>query len=236
MLDISYTHPSWHDSLRIALSTLDQVYLATLEQQQDYLPSKKQLFSAFRLAKPKVNYILFGESPYPRQESANGYAFWDGAVSLIFSAHGLDKKVNRATSLRNIIKMLLVAKGLLSQDTSQPAISHIDKKDLITRLDQLFVNMQEQGILLLNASLVLSNMNKVKEAKLWQPFLESILHSIQKQKPTLILFGKIAEKILTLQNTQTLPRFVCEHPYNLSFIHNQAVLDFFKPFDLLACK
>ena len=45
---------------------------------------------------------------------ANGYAFWDAAVNELWSDNGLSKAVNRATSLRNFIKMLLVTEGALS--------------------------------------------------------------------------------------------------------------------------
>ena len=63
--------------------------------------------------RPQVNYVLFGES-LPRRASANGYAFWDAAVKIMVS-FGNSKTVNRATSLLNILKMLLIAEGCLKK-------------------------------------------------------------------------------------------------------------------------
>lgn len=234
MLSIENTHPSWHATLKKALAAMDQNYLQQLADNDQWLPGQAQIFSAFSLEKNNVTFILFGETPYPRLESANGYAFWDANVHDIFSATGFSKPVNRATSLRNILKMLLRAKGHLQLDTSQAAIAATDKSGLISSLDELFINMQKCGILLLNASLVLSDMNKNKEAKHWLPFIEIILQDLSAQKPTLILFGKIAEKILQLKSAASFNYFSCEHPYNISFIRNPKVINFFTPLHLLA--
>src|SRR5690349_3968920 len=106
-------HPSWQSCLHSALQSMDKAYLDALASTPDWLPGPDKIFNAFSLPVSKVNYLLFGESPYPRAASANGYAFWDAAVSDLWSPQGLSKKVNRATSLRNFLKMLLVAEGLL---------------------------------------------------------------------------------------------------------------------------
>jgi len=50
---------------------------------------------------------------------------------------------------------------------------------------------------------------------------------------TLILFGRVAETINSLPGAQEFKRFYAEHPYNLSFITNPQVLDFFRPLNLL---
>ena len=80
------------------------------------MPGIDQLFSAFRRDRHNLRYILIGESPYPRAESANGIAFYDAAVNALWSETGLSKPVNRATSMRNIIKTALLAEGLIETD------------------------------------------------------------------------------------------------------------------------
>ncbi|MCD8542804.1 MAG: hypothetical protein LRY69_05290 [Gammaproteobacteria bacterium] len=92
-----------------ALGRMDEQYLEFLLSDTRWLPGMDKVFNAFMLPFEQVNYILLGESPYPRAASANGYAFWDQSVGEIWSTNGLSKSVNRATSLRNFIKMLLVA-------------------------------------------------------------------------------------------------------------------------------
>ena len=104
----------------------------------------------------QTHYVLFGESPYPRAKSANGYAFWDAAVTDLWSESGLSKAVNRATSLRNIIKMLLVAEGKLTLvHTGQADIAKLDKTGLIATNAELFQQFLTHGFLLLNATPVL---------------------------------------------------------------------------------
>lgn len=238
MFDISYTDPSWQPILQLALSKMDQVYLAEIERENAFLPDAGQLFNAFRLPVGSVNYVLFGESPYPRKESANGYSFWDQMVTSIWSSKGLSTDVNRATSLRNIFKLLLVSGKYLDQsDTSQESISKLDKESLVSTLDELFNNMINKGFLLLNATLILRDGKKNHDAKQWLPFIETVLSELYKIRPSaqLVLFGKIAEKIQKLPASEQFEQLVCEHPYNISFIKNADVQAFFRPLELLSC-
>jgi uracil-DNA glycosylase len=235
-LNLNNIHPSWQPLIKEALAQVNPEYLCELTAHTDWLPGNHMIFNAFSLPLSETNYILFGESPYPRAQSANGYAFWDNAVTDLWSPQGLSKTVNRATSLRNFIKMLLLTHGRLTiDDLSQPAISALPKTDLVCTAADLFGNMQKKGILLLNASLVLSN-NPVKyDAKAWQPFMRTLLTKIHHEKPNikLILLGKIAEIIPALYPPLSDNSFIAEHPYNLSFITNPDVQIFFQPFNLI---
>ncbi|NLC28154.1 MAG: uracil-DNA glycosylase, partial [Campylobacteraceae bacterium] len=98
-------HSSWEARIDAAINALSPEYRSFLEKSNNYFPTKWLApFSSLPLKKTKA--ILFGQDPYPRYESATGYAFIDGAVEEIFSSSGFSKKVNRATSLRNFFKML----------------------------------------------------------------------------------------------------------------------------------
>lgn len=212
---------------------MDQDYLSKLTQDSAWLPGQENLLAAFRLPLNHLRYLLIGESPYPRPESANGYAFWDQAVHLLWSEKGLSKAVNRATSLRNLLKALLAARGDLGEDCSQTAIARLDKRGLIQTVDELFGNLLKQGFLLLNASLVYSPGKVPFHARQWRPFMASLLQSLERLKPEseLILLGKIADQI---PKTRLRVALQVEHPYNISFITNPQVINFFKPLDLLA--
>lgn len=226
----------WHPLLLKALEKMDQNYLKQLEQTEDWLPGAKNIFNAFQLPLTKTRCILFGESPYPRKASANGYAFWDGAVHEIWSTQGLSKQVNRATSLRNIIKMLLIARGDLSVGkTSQADIANVGKTHLVNTLDELFKNLLAHGLLLLNTSLVLSHLPVKKEAFYWHIFMETLLTELCQLRPDiqLILWGNIAKAIHAIPASSCFKQFHAEHPYNISFISNSNVINFFKPLNLL---
>ncbi len=239
VFNIDSIDPSWQPCIIKALSQMDQNYLLHLSQNKQWLPGADKIFNAFSLPVLQINYVLLGESPYPRAQSANGYAFWDEAVTNLWSEKGLSKTVNRATSLRNIIKMLLVTEGFLkSNQTSQPAIADISKDNLVKTNQAFFNNLLQHGFLLLNASLVLQSTKVKEDAKTWQPFLKIILDFLFEKRPevTMILFGKIAYQIDALINHTHIRRLYAEHPYNLSFINNPTVIQFFQPLHLLTKK
>ncbi len=230
---LEQAHPQWRNILETALQTVDSDYLQQLPHAEHYLPKYKSLFAAFSLPLENMRYILLGESPYPRVKSANGFAFWDAAVASLWRSTGLSKEVNRATSLRNLIKMLLYARGDLSDDFSQEAIACLNKSAYIQTGSQLFNAFIQHGFLLLNATLVYSEGNIPWHARQWRPFMHSLLNQLAEFNPglQLILFGRIAALV---PEARLFPSLVAEHPYNISFITNPAVVAFFKPLDLLA--
>ena len=226
---------SWQASFSAAynmLSTDFKQYLAN----NNYLPEHNRLFAALQIPRQRVKFILVGESPYPRAQSANGMAFWDADVGNLWAASGLSKAVNRATSLRNIIKMLLNAAGLINKPYTQDAIALLCKKNLIQTIDELFANMLARGFLLINASMTWSsNQTKAWHAKHWQPFINSLLLDIVANNPEvkIILLGKIAAHLNFLPSQNCL---IAEHPYVLSFIENPEIINFFAPLNLLRAK
>lgn len=235
MFNLKSAHPSWQPILLEALAQMNQEYLRNLQANNHWLPGTSKIFNAFSLPLLQVNYILFGESPYPRSESANGYAFWDANVKDLWSEKGLSKAVNRATSLRNWIKLLLVAENKLQIDNmTQESIAHIDKSNLIKTAEDFFHQLLNHGFLLLNTSLVLHpDRLPAKDAKEWLPFIKSMLAQLAEKKIKLILWGNIAKKIKQLPESTVFETIEAEHPYNLSFIQNKTMQDFFRPFRLL---
>ncbi|WP_300360874.1 uracil-DNA glycosylase [Hydrogenimonas sp.] len=227
-------HPTWREDILAAFETLDPEYRDFLER-GNCLPQKPRIFNAFKtLPKPQVRYILFGQDPYPRAESATGHAFIDGAVETIFSPTGLSKAVNRATSLRNFVKMALLAEGALRpDDLSQEAIAAIDKNGLIDSIDELRRNFERNGVLLLNAALVFEDKkSSARHARAWQPFIRTLLSRLD-EGTELILFGGIAKTIRKIPEAARFRQHLLEHPYNHTFIHNTDAHALFGPMRLL---
>ncbi len=228
---------SWQDIINKALNKLDDSYLDFLQNDKDYFPNKTNLLNAFKtLSLENTKYILFGQDPYPRNESAIGYAFIDGAVSSIWDEkNGLSKEVNKATSLRNFIKMLLVGEGKLEvNDTSKEAIAKLDRSVYIQSMNQFKENFEKNGVLLLNTALVFtSKEDSKKHVKLWKPFVISLLGQIKEENIKLILFGSLAKDIDKLDVSEDFKKFYCEHPYNVSFILNKNVQNLFGQMKLL---
>lgn len=233
---VQSAHPSWHECLNRGLSNMDADYLKELSRSDHWLPGPTKIFNAFSLPINKVNYVLFGESPYPRSESANGFAFWDAAVTNLWSETGMSKKVNRATSLRNILKMLLIAEDVLDKKNIQQSdIAKVNKEQFVQTSHELFTNFIKHGFLLLNATPILHARFPQKDARAWQPFTKELLDCLLEKRPQtkLILFGRIANSINNLVDMKAITKLIAEHPYNHSFITNPIVLNFFRPLHLL---
>ena len=96
--------------------------------------------------------------------------------------------------------------------------------------------MLDQGFLLLNTSLVLSDLSKLKEARYWYPFVETLLTLIAEKQTgvQLILWGNIAKKINAFPISKQYQKIASEHPYNVSFISNPTMLEFFSNLKLLS--
>lgn len=243
---LSLADPSWRPILEAGLAAVARAnpgYLPALAA-DDYLPTGNRLFAAFAQPCDRVRYVLVGEGPYPRAASATGVCFMDGAVGELWSEAGLSKPVNRATSLRNFMKMLLVADGRLQPDaTGGAALAPIARAALdgegdgtIRTLAQLQDNLGAHGFLLLNAALVFrKHVAPAIDARAWLPFLQTVLAALARQPapPTLVLWGKIAEQLKKLPETAAFPQALAEHPYNLSFIGHGGMQALFGPMHLL---
>jgi uracil-DNA glycosylase len=196
-----------------------------------------------------------GESPFPRRDSALGIAFLDGAISELWnSVGGLHKNVNRATSLRNLIKAILVAEGTLDCDhTNKEALEGVYNRERHVRtLQQLFENIYCHGILAANFTPVLRSAHMSRKSQLrnrtwrhrpieatyWLPFWQSIFATLANRRnpPAIIACGRPAGIAADLAHKMGLSVTKTEHPYNLSFITNPDILKLLRPLDLLRAR
>lgn len=242
---LTLADPSWRPILERGLQAVvaaDPDYLPTLAR-DSFLPTDSRMFAAFAQSFEAVRYVLIGEGPYPRASSATGVCFMDGAVDGLWSPGGLSRQVNRATSLRNFIKMLLVAQGVLNADQASglamvevAAGARAAGSPFIQTLPELEANLTRRGLLLLNASLVFrEHVAPLKDAKAWRPFLVVVIEALAAKPvaPTLVLWGKIAAQLQAIEAAGRMPSVVAEHPYNLSFIRNKSMQALFGPMQLL---
>jgi len=227
---------SWTKTLNRAYNSLSEEYREFLETNQEYFPSSSNYFNAFKtLPKNRVKYILFGQDPYPREQSAGGYAFIDESVEKLFATTGLSKEVNKATSLRNFMKMALVARGSLTlSNTNQEAIAKVDKEPLIDSIKELRLNFEKNGVLLLNTALIFTTKDSSKKhIKEWRPFMKTLLEELESEAPKLILFGTHAKELKKRLNLDKFETIEIQHPYNQSFIDNKIALKLFGEMKLL---
>ncbi len=227
---------SWQEIIEYAYGGLSPEYREFLEKDEGYFPTFSNFLNVFHtLSLDKTKYILFGQDPYPRQKSANGYAFIDANVKSIFSLKGFSKEVNKATSLRNFFKMLLLCDGYLKENNlTQEAISKIDKSEFINSIDELRLNFERNGILLLNTALVFTCKEDTKlHVKEFRVFMQRLLSRLTEYNIELILFGSMAKDVKkSLPSALEFKTIETLHPYNIGFIADKKVQEFFKPFSL----
>ena len=247
---LDLAHVSWQPVLRAGLAAVAKAspdYLPDLAADA-FLPTEGRIFAAFSQPLDAVRFVLVGEGPYPRAESATGYCFMDGAVHALWSEKGLSRQVNRATSLRNFMKMLLVTDARLKKgETSGPAMEPIAAQanapgsPWIQTREELQDKLLQQGFLLLNAALVFRpHVQPLKEARAWQPLMRSVLVALaeharerKRELPAMVLWGKAAELLSGLPENTLFPKVISEHPYNLTFIDNAGMQQLFRPMHLL---
>jgi uracil-DNA glycosylase len=113
----------------------EMLFLEKVLSDKTLIPRREDVFNGFNLPSQDVKYIIFGESPYPRIESATGHAFIDGKVKEIWGEEGLSKEVNKATSLRNLFKTALVADNIISPEkTTKAYIKNIDTTGFVNTM------------------------------------------------------------------------------------------------------
>lgn len=233
---------SWHNIIIDSLfKNIDEEYIASLLA-SDFFPSFRKIFSPFKTPFKSVKFILFGESPYPRELSATGFSFIDGEVGDIWSDTGLSKKVNRATSLRNIIKTAMVAEGLVDKNFSKSDIVSLDKTNLSKTMEDIKNSFISSGFLLLNASPILRNDRSKSVIKKdffqWRGFYRDIIKEIDlrtcEHTTSIVLWGGIAKDIEDIYQPQKIQFIKTEHPYNISFISNPTSISLFSEISILS--
>jgi uracil-DNA glycosylase len=102
---------------------------------------------------------------------------------------------------------LVASNDLKKEDTSQEAITGVDKTQKINSIEALRINFEKNGVLLLNTALIFTDKkSSSKHIKSWQPFMQKLLQALELEQPKLILFGTYAKELkkkLPLANFQT---------------------------------
>lgn len=230
------------NKLMSELSIDDKKTLETILLDPTLIPTKENVFNGFKnIQVNNLKYIIFGESPYPRNESACGYAFIDNSVDTIWENGNLSKQVNKATSLRNLMKTSLVAEGLLNKNhTSKKDIESIIwdgcSVDVVNDIHKLRTNLENNGVALLNICLSFRKGKVLKDdVKFWLSFMDRFLYYLHKENPDvkLVLWGGIAKQIKKMESYYLFSSIESEHPYNVSFIKNKEMQNFLKEIKFL---
>ncbi|MXW50084.1 MAG: hypothetical protein F4Z84_07495 [Gammaproteobacteria bacterium] len=215
-------HPSWRNLLCEQLQNLDEAFAEELEADPHWFPGADRCLAAFSVSRFDVRVVWLGESPYPRQESATGLSFQDGAVDEMFRSDGrLAVRINRATSLRNVLKACFVATDRLAVgQTSSDHVRLMDHNGLVTRLGEIFDRGQQSGWLWLNAGLSLRpELPRTAQIRNWEPLVNAVLQDVSARGARVALMGKFAERFEPVCHNP----LVSVHPRREEFMVNQDV-------------
>ena len=217
----------WRDDVAEWLDAVDERFLETLEA-DDWWPGVDSCLVAFAGdVCPQV--VWLGESPYEGEERATGLSFLDGKVGVLFCGDALDAAVNRATSLRNMLKAWFRADGRLQErQTNREHVQAMRKDGLTQQITEVFEHGIEDGWLWLNAGLSVGG-TLVKSAHLcgWWPFVSRAIASASEANARVVLLGDwaktyrsdVADEGLLVETT---------HPRNEPFVEDASMRDFLR--------
>ena len=215
-------HVSWRNFLREQLQNLDEAFVEELEADPAWFPGADRCLAAFSVPRCDVCVVWLGESPFPRRESATGLSFQDGAVNELFREDGrLSVQINRATSLRNMLKAWFVATDRLAVGrTSSDHVKCMDRRRLVASLDEVFYRGQQSGWLWLNAGLSLRPVRpKRAQIQMWEQLVRAVLSDVSARGARVVLMGRYAERFAAVSGDP----LVSVHPCREAFIANQDV-------------
>uniref|UniRef100_A0A7S4DQ46 NAD(P)(+)--arginine ADP-ribosyltransferase n=1 Tax=Lotharella globosa TaxID=91324 RepID=A0A7S4DQ46_9EUKA len=152
------------------------------DRKDTVVPIRELTFQALKPNAPeKWNVIIFGQSPYPRVESATGVAMFDNTFHS-----WKDKRFGIVVSMRCIMKAALMWKyDGVHKSTKVNDMRKLLRKEKVLSPPEYFKALLAQGCLLLNASLTASSDKSVHpgtHARFWQPVIRTIVAEILKAK------------------------------------------------------
>jgi uracil DNA glycosylase len=138
----------------------------------------------FQALKPhpahKWKVVVFGQEPYPRQESATGIAMFDNAFH-----NWADSLFGRTVSIRCIIKAAAMGKYGIPKTTSIADLRALLKKQDTVQPPEWFQAMLTQGVLLFHAALTTNldgAMSTEQHTAFWRPVVERVIEEIFRAK------------------------------------------------------
>lgn len=144
---------------------------------REIVPVRELTFQALKANPPsRVRVVVFGQSPYPRVESATGIAMFDNSFT-----DWNDAKFGKVTSIRCIVKAAAMREHGVPKATSTAALRTLLAKHRVVPPAEWFQSMLVQGVLLLNASLTASTNDTISthaHAAFWKPTVLRVVEGI----------------------------------------------------------
>jgi uracil DNA glycosylase len=178
------------------------------------IPKRENTFRALNEINGEIKVVIFGQDPYPREESANGIAFFDNAIK------NWDDKLS--PSFRNLIKNVLICESMLKTTSKIVELRNVLKKNKIISPPEWFKHTQEQGVCWLNIALTFESKDTLnKHTTFWKNIIKEIILEIIKNSKNglvFVLWGGHAKKLKSFIPKDKKIKFVeANHPSVESF-------------------
>ena len=157
----------------------------------NYTPPSARVLHFLSLPLNQVKIIILGQDPYPQAGVATGRAFEVGTLK------SWNQTFNNI-SLKNIVRAIYFAYQNEHLNYSEIK-NNIGKSFQLKSPDQLFIEWEKQGVLLLNTSFTCEIGKSNSHEKIWKPFTLLLLEYIATNNAdaTWFLWGNNAKKIVT---------------------------------------
>lgn len=147
------------------------------------VPVRELTFQALKPNPPeRWKVVIFGQTPYPRVESATGIAMFDNAFHSWQAP-----RFPQVASMRNMLKTALIWKHGVAETISPKEVPPLLKKHDVVPPVEWFQAILSQGVLLVDASLTRHSDDAVPVARhvdFWAPVAEAIVEAILSAKET----------------------------------------------------
>lgn len=172
--------------------------------EEEEIPSRHLVRAFDGLAPNAVRVVVIGQDPYPRQASATGRAFEEGAWN--------GDPTNMAESLQRIFQSAILSAGnvagVSAVDRDWPTICRKMAEDAIETpvMADYFNGLAAQGVLFVNAAWTFTEpQHKKTHLEVWKPVMRHLLdHLVQREDRPIVflLFGDDARKVLSGARSQ----------------------------------
>lgn len=210
-------HHSWDQFFTLTSVKNELTTIESLISSQVISPAHNDIFKVFQCDLTELKVVIMGQDPYPQPNAATGRAFEVGNMTS-WGALG-----HLHASQRNILKLLHYNK--MKQINVQNIDAVLKDQSFISGIlapDKLFLNWEQQGVLLLNAALTCPQGNtrvSNAHAKIWRKFTSLLITFIDSNNKNLswFLWGKAREYSSTISHGI---KYLSYHPRNNSTATN----------------
>ena len=202
--------PYWYEKLSSTiLNNKDYDYF--FNDKDRFFPNLENVFNAVNNIdlENKTKVVVFGQDPYPRKESATGYAFWDGKIK--------SWNDRLSPSFKNLFKSILISYGLAEKKDNIAKLRKTISDKAIFSPDDFFEKSIKNNIIWLNASFSFEGKAQSllnKHLKFWKPVVKEIIKVLLESSDD-VIFVFWGKKSLKFQ------KFIIDTGYkNYHFVEN----------------